>query len=693
MSARSRMTPVEPARPGTGRLPGWWPEAAVLLVAALSRFWRLGYHSIWFDEAVSLRWAGSGMGYTWQKTFELVEEKHPPLYFLLLHLWRDLLDLFGRGQADAWLRASGALLGVLTVAGLMVAARRLSGRRVALAAGGLAALAPALVWYSQELRMFQPAATALVWAAVALPAAWRSERPLRRLALWLAMALCLLGALYSYLFSALLLPAAGLSLLLLWAAERRAPFALRRLVEGVAAFALVGLLFLPLARNAWEVNSAENVGAAPFAGLLATLERLLRAWSFWRPGWPAWLEGALLVSFGLLIVAGVVLPRPARQRAATPFPSWLEQGWLALWVGMPVLLGNLMLAGNESVFGEDRYFLFVAPFALWAAARGALVGGDWLATFTRTAGGRTRSLVRWTPIALAALVLLAALPVLWTPAKAREQWREAAAWIAGQVEHAPGLRSTVITHVDYTHLPAEWYLRQRFTFDELPLFHPFGGTLSPDQLETVIAPPLQGVENEGYDTLFLLQSHLDGVDDSRLVEGWLAEHYPLYTEAYPPGVKLTAYTIRSRFPALPALAPGAVTPNAELAPGLRLAACEVTTPELTARNDGLHPGPGWATVRLWWQRNGDPAPGWQSRLRLVNEAGVWGEQLQRPGGLWERQPPATWAEDEFVREEVAIQLNPAAAPGPYRVEVRLVDAAGADSPGVAECGVVEITRR
>ncbi len=47
------------------------------------------------------------------------------------------------------------------------------------------------------------------------------------------------------------------------------------------------------------------------------------------------------------------------------------------------------------------------------------------------------------------------------------------------------------THVDYTHAPLEWYLRQEATFDDLPVF--FGGTLDPDETETVIAPPLLGI--------------------------------------------------------------------------------------------------------------------------------------------------------------------------------------------------------
>ncbi len=116
----------------------YWPEALILLVAALVRCWRLDYHSFWFDETVSLDWAEDGAGYIWQSTFTLLKDKHPPGYYLLLHAWQNLLEVFGLQHNDVALRALGAALGVLTVLGLLLLVRRLSGRPVALLAGTLA---------------------------------------------------------------------------------------------------------------------------------------------------------------------------------------------------------------------------------------------------------------------------------------------------------------------------------------------------------------------------------------------------------------------------------------------------------------------------------------------------------------------------------------------------------------------------
>ena len=220
--------PTSPDRqaPGRGTLRAAsefpWPEAIVLVVAFVTRFWRLDYHSFWFDEVVSLNWAGSDASYIWNTTFPLVQDKHPPAYYLLLHYWRTLLDFFGAGESDAALRASGALLGTLTVLGVLLLARRLSGRATGLLAGLLVALSPVLVWYSQELRMFQPATTGLVWAGYCLLRGWQAPRWRTALLWWGGFVVALEFALYSYLFSAFMLPAAGLALIALWAVDRAA---------------------------------------------------------------------------------------------------------------------------------------------------------------------------------------------------------------------------------------------------------------------------------------------------------------------------------------------------------------------------------------------------------------------------------------------------------------------------------------
>ncbi len=64
---------------------------------------------------------------------------------------------------------------------------------------------------------------------------------------------------------------------------------------------------------------------------------------------------------------------------------------------------------------------------------------------------------------LVAGILAAALPTLWTPALARENWRAAAEYILTAQQASPTLKAAVVAHVDYTQLPLAWYLRKATT--------------------------------------------------------------------------------------------------------------------------------------------------------------------------------------------------------------------------------------
>jgi hypothetical protein len=680
-----------------------WAEFAILLIAALTRCWRLTYHSIWFDEAVSLQWASSNPAWTWQKSFTLLEDKHPPAYYLLLHFWLELLQPLNLRGNDAAVRLLGALLGVLTVWGMIVLVGRLSGRPVALLTGLLVALSPVLVWYSQEVRMFQPATTGSVWAGACLISAWGELNPWRRWGWWLGFLLALEFALYSYLFSAFFLPAIGLTMLLLWGKrttstqrrkEAKAPrdepvtrntqhaTRTRLFLESLFILTLATLLFLPLAYNAWVINSSEGTPGHAFAGFGQTLWRHLRIFTLWRSDWPTGLAAASLLFFGGLALLGLLLPESKDQlksASSASSASYPARPWLWLWLGIPLLVGNLLLATSTTIFAEDRYFLFLTPFALWAVARGSM------------ALGQRQPWLGWGTAATAVVLLAAALPHLWTPAMYRENWRAAAVYIANYQQASPGLTGAVVAHVDYTRRPLSRYLRPHLSEAELPIFFPFGGVLTPEGVETQVAPPLQGIVDQGTATLWLVQSHIEGVDDSRVVEGWLNRHFPLVTEQYPTGIKLSGYALQSHFEMVPSLTASALSPQAELAPGIQLAACEVLTPQITAQDDQLHPPSGWVHVRLWWQATGPIEDDYIATVQMVGPEGVWGDRLYRDNEALRRWPTTGWQPDMVVRDEVDVNLNPVTPPGDYPIWVGLMNSTGQPLEPKAECGRVTIT--
>ena len=164
------------------RCPPAWRWLPWLLLLALGvRAWQLTFHSLWLDEVFSLFWASKPAGDIVRVGLTLTEDKHPPLYYLLLHF----VTWLGSGELPALLLA----------------------------------LNPFLVWYSQEARMFMPATTFGLWGLYAWlralsPTATRGlTAPGRKIAtfFWYGLAIGgLLAACYSYLFAAFLLPVAGL---------------------------------------------------------------------------------------------------------------------------------------------------------------------------------------------------------------------------------------------------------------------------------------------------------------------------------------------------------------------------------------------------------------------------------------------------------------------------------------------------
>lgn len=522
--------------------------------------------------------------------------------------------------------------------------------------------------------MFQPAATAIVWgiylAVRGAEATGEGNRAIAaRLLCWLGMVLALTYALYSYLFAAFALPGLGLSLLLLCRQQGRLHW--RRLGEGVLALGITAALFLPLASNAWLVNSDQSPPGQLFGEFLPYLWRQLRTFTIWQAAWPELLAGAALLLFALLALLGYVLPGTDGRQARTRL-------LLLLWTAPPLLIAGVLQATNANVLKEDRYFLYLAPFVLWAVARGAVLLGRWRRLLPTAAGG------------LAVILLLAALPTLWTPRLLRENWRGTAAYIAAYQEASPALPAAGVIHADYLYGSLDWYLGQSFTFTDLPVYQVFNGPIS-DADMAVIAPRLAGIEASGAETLWLVQSHLEGIDDERRLQHWLDERYPVATEQFPAGIELTGYALRTVYTALPALAGPATYPGAELAPGLVLAACEITTPVIHRAAESLTDAGGRVHVRLWWQATEALAEDYRSNIQVTGAAGVWGRELPQANGTLRHYPTSAWPVGAYIRHEVDILLNPATPTGQsYTVLAGLQGADGAPLKQTVACGEVGV---
>jgi mannosyltransferase len=132
-----------------GALPGWWPLAALLVLAAALRFSTLGLQSFWYDEAFTpVHVLHASLGATLHSVVHT--ENTPPLWYVLIWAWS---RLFGTGAVA--LRLPSAVFGVATVAVAWAIGRELTGRRAtAIAAAAFVAVNPLFVWYSQEARAY-----------------------------------------------------------------------------------------------------------------------------------------------------------------------------------------------------------------------------------------------------------------------------------------------------------------------------------------------------------------------------------------------------------------------------------------------------------------------------------------------------------------------------------------------------------
>lgn len=123
------------------------PVIVVLVIAAALRFFYLGRESLWFDEAFSLAVA------TNLSLAEILnnagQSVHPPLYYLLLHYWVQLV-----GVSEYGARFLSAGWSLLAVAAIYRVGKTLFDGRVALFGMLLMTFMPFQIQYAHEARMY-----------------------------------------------------------------------------------------------------------------------------------------------------------------------------------------------------------------------------------------------------------------------------------------------------------------------------------------------------------------------------------------------------------------------------------------------------------------------------------------------------------------------------------------------------------
>lgn len=151
--------------------------AAITVLAAMLRLYRLGDWSFWVDEAHTYRDLLAARDVFWSS-----DVSSYPLSFVLL---RWLVDL-GMPTAEGWLRLPFAFFGIISVPALGLVGRGLVGPRASLLAALLLAFSPWHIYWSQSARSY---AMVLFFALLAVAVFFRGMRRRSPLLLLLSLSL------------------------------------------------------------------------------------------------------------------------------------------------------------------------------------------------------------------------------------------------------------------------------------------------------------------------------------------------------------------------------------------------------------------------------------------------------------------------------------------------------------------------
>lgn len=340
------------------RLP--WTHRRALLGVAVAigvalRVWSPS--PLWLDEAQTVTFARLPLG---QLHDALRLDGAPPLYYVLLHGWMDVLGGAGLGHGVLVVRSLSMVASIAALPLAYLAGRRLGGspRHGEVTLLVLAAN-PWAVRYAGEARMYSLVVLLVLVGILAVDALRRrgGRAPV------LAVALVSATLLYTHYWSIFLLGTAGLVLLARAArnpAER--PFA-RRAFAGLAAG---GLFFLPWLPT-FHYQSTHT--AAPWADPpnAASLARLPLDW--------AGGDGPAGATLALFLVPLMLLAVFARRTNGGASTTSRRPGGPTAMLGL-LTLGTLVVAlaasalGNGAVVG--RYTAVVVPMVVLLVAFGVL---------------------------------------------------------------------------------------------------------------------------------------------------------------------------------------------------------------------------------------------------------------------------------------------------------------------------------
>ncbi|MDM8529116.1 glycosyltransferase family 39 protein [Anaerolineales bacterium HSG24] len=423
------------------------------MLGAGLRWYQIGQHSFWFDEALSSLIANLT---TSEIIANVAASDHPPGYYLLLHAWLTV------GQSETAIRSLSALFSLATIPLLYGLTRWLFNSGAASLVGLIAAISPFQIYYAQESRTYSIViflTTALIW--IFMVNVKRSNSWLT----WGGYVLIVVLALHFHYFIAFVVISLHLWLLLssVNVIKLRIFQTCNHLSKGVGfdrlnqrtnlmtvvknsgrlparqlllADMLIALLFIPQSSQAISRTTAylTTVSWQSSPHLLSPLITLYYLLFVHRTPWPQ-----LMVSIGLfllLLILALILWEGHRR-----YDESQKQSERALWLILVVPMAIVMLISwlIRPIY-LDRSFAIASPALMTLLAWG-------------TVAAPRRSPTPYFMVGLMLTMLITLSAHYLTPDPAKPPLREAAHIIA--TEFAPNDVSLHLQNASY--IPALWY--------------------------------------------------------------------------------------------------------------------------------------------------------------------------------------------------------------------------------------------
>ncbi len=634
----------------------------ILLLATFLRFHNLDAQSFWNDEGNSARLS--------ERSFQLIIEGtasdiHPPLYYLLLRGWRELV-----GESEFGLRSLSAFAGLVVVAGTLALAKVTFYYRgtkeqrderfiytAVLLAAVITAVSPPLIYYSQEARMYALLALEATlstlflfwwWEAIRQKAEVRNQKKIILLAVGYVL-FATAGLYTQYAFPAMLV-AQNVVLGILMIKELRLKNGIQSSIANLKSsifswFAMmlaIFLLYLP-----WLPIFLGNIGGGPGERPLFTdyLPAVFRWLAFGHTVMAEEVVGPLVAVF-ILMGLGIVLDR-----------GWKTAVWLtALFI--PILAAYYVGAFEPQLF--KMLLMIIAPFTImiilvvFASAPRPIPAHEQSVTSAKSAEnyfffGKWRlqylGLLVFLGL-LASLGIVQSLANLYTnPDYARADYRAMATRIAADDHENAGI---------ILNAPNQWEVFTYYHTEGAPVYPlPLSG-MSREKIESELVDIAAQ-----HDRIYVIYWGDGQQDPERIIERWLDENTYKATSDWSQDVRFVVYAV----PSVPATEIETPT-DLHFGEHISLNGYTLTETEL-APGDILQ-------LTLFWQTDAELEQRYKVFLHVLDENGQLVTQRDsEPGSTL--KPTTIWKPGEIVIDNHGV-LIPADLPsGQYTLNLGMYD--------------------